>query len=230
MVTCVEAVRKLRRGASASVGFLAQVSSHVSLIQRFASRIWTTQTRILRWIAGKGADDKRKVKAAAREVRARYPEARAAIVEFQNNVLREMDASWLDVAQEVIKEQSKVLTATNEEAYNFSSLRTAPSYSRAAPDKKKQVMAKGSEEWMADLMKRVKAEKSFNVFVGGTKVIQFYWDDDMDIWNGTRVIDKHGKLPYYRKRGSLSDGSLMRKALSDVAKLGYKGKVELKPM
>ena len=70
----------------------------------------------------------------------------------------------------------------------------------------------------------------FNVYVGGTKVIQFFWDDDMDMWNGTRVIDARGKLPFYKKSGSVADGSLMRKALSDVAKLGYKGKVELKAM
>ena len=52
----------------------------------------------------------------------------------------------------------------------------------------------------------------------------------MDMWNGTRVIDARGKLPFYKKSGSVADGSLMRKALSDVAKLGYKGKVELKAM
>lgn len=57
------------------------------------------------------------MRAAARKVRARYPEAGAAVKEFQDSVLRAMDESWLDVAQEVIKEQSSVLTKTNAEVF-----------------------------------------------------------------------------------------------------------------
>jgi hypothetical protein len=87
-----------------------------------------------------------------------------------------------------------------------------------------------AEDWMTDLKERAKAQESFNVYVGGKKVIEFFWDDDMDVWNGTRVIDARGKFPPYRKRGRVKDGSLMRKALSDVAELGHNGKVEMKVM
>ena len=105
----------------------------------------------------------------------------------------------------------------------------APS-SASVKKRASRVKPLAAEDWMTDLKERANAEESFNVYVGGKKVIQFFWDDDMDVWNGTRVIDAHGKLPFYKKVGLVADGSLMRKALSDVAKLGYNGKVELQAM